>query len=175
MRLSPRRNLLSWQAEKRRAGICRLGTNQFADCCPLCPLGNFDGCRRRHGVQVLPPADRAETGLEQSRADRPARPKPLVCCSFARSRWISNDKRASHPAPLSTTPARNAALKSRCRLIILNRTNAVWGEFPHNQSFGQTGLQHFDSLALELINVEIPVDDEVSGVSRANLFLEHIR
>ena len=73
MRLFVRCNLLSWQAQKPRAGICRLGTNQLAGRCPLRPLGNFHGGRRHPCVEVLPPADRGEAGLEQSGEVRPAR------------------------------------------------------------------------------------------------------
>ena len=71
-RLSSSLDLLSWQAQKPGAGICRLEPNQLADHGPLRPLGNFDGGRCRPPVQVLPPAYRVKTGLEQSRADRSA-------------------------------------------------------------------------------------------------------
>ena len=64
-----------------------MGTNQLASRRPLRPRRNFDGSGRCPLVQVLPPADRADAGLEQSCADRPARP------SSGRNRlpWIRTD------------------------------------------------------------------------------------
>src|SRR5215471_13450312 len=95
IRLFASRSLLSRQTQKPGARICRLGTNQLANRCPLRPLGNFDGCRRRPRVQVLPPADLANAGLEQSRADHLAR----AGSGGNRLPWI----RADIAAPFSET------------------------------------------------------------------------
>src|SRR6516225_10638532 len=72
MRLYSSLDLRSWQAQKSGGGICRLGPNQLSRGGSLRFLGNFDGGRCRPPVQVLPPAYRVKTGLEQSRADRSA-------------------------------------------------------------------------------------------------------
>jgi hypothetical protein len=49
-----------------KAGICRLGANQLASHGPLHALRTLDVGQRLPPVEVLPPADQGEAGLEQS-------------------------------------------------------------------------------------------------------------